>query len=91
MYILSFFSSIFVSPKVLLSLIPFTESGLILLKARIISFFKLFDNVSGQVTEIIKLVSVCSIRHIGRIAYLNILHIHNHYLKNQKLIQNKNY
>ena len=70
-YILSSFSSFLVS-SVFSSSKPFAESGLIFLKAKIISFFKLSANVSGHVTEIIILVSVCSMRQIGKTAFFII-------------------
>ena len=48
---------------------PLNDSGLMLLKALIISFLILYESVSGQVTDRIKLVLVCSIIHKGMRAF----------------------
>ena len=65
-YILSSFVSVEVSAILLSSVNPLDESGLILWKAVIISFFVYEERVSGQVTERMILVSECSIIQIGK-------------------------
>ena len=63
------FSSFLVSAYFLSNSNPFIEQSFTLLKALRISSLKFSDKVSGHVTDNIKFLSVCSIIHIGKIAF----------------------
>ena len=70
-YILSSFTLVVVPLTFWSSPNPLNVSGLILWNAKIMSFLKFKERLSGHFTEIIIFVSECSIMQIGKVKFFN--------------------